>query len=75
MFNDWALIESSFQADYGMDLMEELPVLTWRKFCVLLGGLSRNSALVSTLMARRREKKRIITNPEKAERAVDKVWA
>jgi len=51
-------------------LQIELDTISWRKLLVLIQGLSPNSALVNHLQHGRR----IITDPEEAERVVDRIW-
>jgi hypothetical protein len=37
------LVEADFQREYGIDLMASLDSMSWRRFVVLLGGLSLES--------------------------------
>ena len=41
------------QREYGIDLVAGIERLTWRRFLVLLRGLSPNSATVARQLARR----------------------
>lgn len=36
----WAYVEADFMRDYGIDLTDELPIMSWRRFQVLLHGLN-----------------------------------
>ena len=63
------MIEADFHREYKIDLVKELPFMTWRKFNVLLGGLSGDSVLISHL----RNHKEVLQGAE-GEKAVDKVW-
>ena len=38
----FAFIEADFLREYGIDLLQS--DMSWRRFCVLYGGLSRHSA-------------------------------
>jgi hypothetical protein len=64
------LIEADFQREYGIDLGASLGELTWRRFCVLLGGLSADSRLLLKYSQHGGK----ITNPKAAERALMR-WA
>lgn len=37
------VIEADFKREYDIDLVEALPDMSWRRFSILLGGLSGNS--------------------------------
>ncbi|MCE5200847.1 bacteriophage Gp15 family protein [bacterium] len=63
-------MESDFQREYGIDLETSLRSLTWRRFLVLMGGLSSNSRLV---MAMAHESK-TVTDPKAASAALTR-WA
>jgi hypothetical protein len=57
-----------------MDLLAVLPVVSWRRFQVLLRGLSPNSATVARLhmdieMGRRGEKVHTVAGPKAAQSA------
>lgn len=43
----WGYVEADFQRDYGINLVSELPRMSWRRFRVLLNGLSPYGALAS----------------------------
>lgn len=57
-----------------MNLCKKIYIISWRKFCVLLGGLSKSSVLVQYLTEKIRKENEIIENPEEAEKAVNRVW-
>lgn len=58
--------------EYRMDLMEELPTMSWRRFSILASGLSGNSIYVNVLQARKEGKAPISdfdeVDPDQAER-------
>lgn len=39
-------MEADFQREYRIDLRRELRTMSWRRFCVLLGQVSKDSRLV-----------------------------
>ena len=43
--DDWSLIVSSFQTQYGIRLATELPNMGWREFSYMLEGLSGDTPL------------------------------
>lgn len=45
MDEDWSLIVSSFQTQYGIRLSSELSAMGWREFSYLLEGLSGETPL------------------------------
>lgn len=46
IINDWGYIEADFQREYGINLMEELDKMSWRRFLTLLRGLSGDAVFV-----------------------------
>lgn len=72
ILKEWALIEADFQREYRIDLCSQLHSLSWRKFLVLLNGLSVNSTL--SFVVHKSKKPSVIKDPRKAERAVKQVW-
>lgn len=70
----WALIEADFQREYGINLVEELDVLSWRRFLVLLGGLGMNSTLINVISQAKRHSEEVIEDPQAAERAIKQAW-
>lgn len=63
------------QREYGLDLARDLERLTWRRFLVLVRGLSPNSATVARLTASRtvgaKRPERLSRSPEESERVFD----
>lgn len=41
----WDAVEADFQRDYGINLVEQIDVLSWRRFSVLFGNLSPYGAV------------------------------
>lgn len=46
MIESWASVEADFLREYQIDLAVALEDMTWRRFMILLRGLSPNSATV-----------------------------
>lgn len=46
MIEDWGYIEADFQREYGIDLVADLSKMSWRKFLVLMRGLSKDAVFV-----------------------------
>jgi hypothetical protein len=46
IIENWTYIEADFIREYGIDLMESLPGMSWRRFSILLKGLGPNSTFV-----------------------------
>lgn len=42
----WASVEADFLREYNIDLVRDLDNMSWRRFQILLRGLSPNSATV-----------------------------
>lgn len=83
VISKWAYIEADFQREYGVDLSKEFFSITYRRFKVLIKGLSKNSAFVMHLynISRRPEEISRESNmaaydeysPE-VEKRIEKVW-
>jgi len=73
MFEHWGSIEADFQREYNMDLVVWIHKLSWRKFIILLRGLSPNSIWFN-LVKQAQSSTKVIEDPKVAERAVDRVW-
>lgn len=43
----WDAVEADFQRDYGIDLMEQLDIMSWRKFVSLFRNLSPFGAVAN----------------------------
>ena len=60
-------MEADFQRDYGMDLGEEIPRMSWRRFLVLCRNLSPFGAAAVRIRALQEEPE----NEKDAKRAAD----
>lgn len=47
MLHLWDAVEADFKRDYGIDLMEQIDHMTWRRFIVLFSNLSPYGATAS----------------------------
>lgn len=66
----WGIIEADFLREYSVDLINELKEMTYRRFVILLQGLSPNSVwfnLVSNMPL-------TIEDPKAAEKYVNSIW-
>lgn len=70
---NWDAIESDFQREYNIDLITYISTMSWRRFVVLLRGLSGESRWYQ-LNDVGVEDSGIIEDPTLAERAVDRIW-
>lgn len=50
--DDWSLVVSSFQTQYGIRLSNELSAMSWREFSYLIEGLSGDTPLGRTVAIR-----------------------
>lgn len=63
----WPLIEADFQREYGLDTARCLDRMSWRRFLVLLRGLSTESSFKKMLTS----ENRVIQDEQEAERLMD----
>ena len=56
MLHIWDAVEADFIRDYGIDLVEQLDSLSWRRFVVLLNNLSPYGAVATQIRARNETK-------------------
>lgn len=45
----WSIIEADFQREYGINLIAACNDMSWRRFLILLRGLSAESALAMSI--------------------------
>lgn len=55
MLHIWDAVEADFERDYGIDLMKQLDVMSWRRFLVLLNNLNPHGAVASSIRAKNDE--------------------
>lgn len=70
------MIEASFQAVYGIDLMEEIDYMSWRRFLTLLVNMPLDSAYMTVLRSRmnKGDAEQVITDYKQAERFIERFW-
>lgn len=51
----WDAVEADFQRDYGIDLMEQIDGLSWRRFTALFRNLSAYGAVASRVEEMRKK--------------------
>lgn len=51
----WDAVEADFFRDYGIDLMEQLDKMTWRRFRVLLRNINPFGAVAMKMEEMRKE--------------------
>lgn len=71
IIENWGLLEADFQREYNINLMASLWSMTWRRFLVLLQGLSSDSALVNKF-ANDGESGQVISDQKTAERILER---
>lgn len=59
---------------YHIDIAEALPVMSWRRFCVLLAGLGPESLYWKVLEQRREKRTAVVTDPAVAKAIVNKAF-
>lgn len=48
----WSIVEADFWREYRIDITADLGRISWRRFLMLLGGLSGSSRLAARLLAK-----------------------
>jgi len=74
------MLEADMLREYRLDLAEVLPKLSWRRFMVLVRGLSPNSATVTKVQEHRRkfsgtDQVNVMRTPEEAQAAFERLFA
>ena len=73
IFDDWALIESSFAQQYGIRLRQESD-MSWDEFCTLLSGLKSDTPLGNIVSIRSETDKNILKNFTPQQRKIRSEW-
>lgn len=66
IFSNWDMLEADFQREYRINLSEEITVISWRRFAVLLRNLSGDSIFRKLVL----ERETPIENEDKAQKAL-----
>lgn len=69
---DWALIESSFAAQYGIRL--RLNPMSWNEFCVLLSGLLPETPLGRIVSIRAETDTKVIKSFNPEQKRIHREW-
>ncbi|MCC8064449.1 MAG: bacteriophage Gp15 family protein [Clostridiales bacterium] len=74
MIDDFGLIVSSFQSQYGVRLSKEAGSMKWSEFCDLLTGLGPDTALMRVVSIRSEEDKEMLKHFTPAQRRMRSQW-
>lgn len=74
LFEDYGLIVSSFQSQYGLRLSRELSDLSWDEFCDLLSGLGPETPLGRIVSIRAEENQDILKHFTKEQHRIRDEW-
>lgn len=74
LIDDFDLIVSSFQSQYGLRLSRELSTMKWSEFKDLLVGLSPDTALGRVVAIRSEEDKDVLKHFTKEQRRIRSEW-
>jgi len=72
VLENWAIVEADFQREYQINLICDIKTMNWRRFIVLLTGLSPDSLWHQ--LNSNDNSEQIIEDPKMAERAVNNIW-
>lgn len=73
LFDDWALIEASFAAQYNIRLRSE-DDMSWTEFCTLLSGLMPETPLGQIVSIRSEKDPKIIKGFTKEQKRIRNDW-
>ncbi|WP_373323199.1 Gp15 family bacteriophage protein [Alkalihalobacterium chitinilyticum] len=73
MHEHWGAIEADFQREYRINLEESIHTISWRRFLILVKGLSQKSVLVGIMQSQKKQQEHIVEKPEDIEKAIEKV--
>lgn len=59
-------MEADFLREYRLDLVDQLDSLSWRRFTVLLSGLSPQSAFLNAMVRKKKEPRAILLTDPRA---------
>lgn len=51
MLHIWSAVEADFERDYGINLMEQIDTMSWRRFLVLLNNLNPHGAVAAVIQS------------------------
>lgn len=74
LIEDFDLIVSSFQSQYGLRLSKELDTMRWDEFCSLLAGISPETALGRIVAIRAENDKEVLKHFTREQRRIRSEW-
>lgn len=74
MIEDYDLIVSSFQSQYGLRLSKEIHDMPWAEFCQLLAGISPDTALGRMVSIRSEDDEDILKHFTPGQRRIRAEW-
>lgn len=74
LIDDFDLIISSFQSQYGLRLSKEINTMTWGEFRDLLTGISPDTALGRIVAIRSEERKEVLEQFTKDQHRIRNEW-
>lgn len=74
LIEDFDLILSSFQSQYGIRLSKELDTMRWDEFCSLLAGMSPETALGRIVSIRAENDKEVLKHFTKGQHRIRNEW-
>lgn len=72
--DDFGLIVSSFQSQYGIRLSREAGEMRWSEFCDLISGLGPDTALMRVVSIRAEEDKDILKHFTPEQKRIRSQW-
>lgn len=75
MFEDWDLIVSSFQTQYGIRIYSDtFKTMKWDEFCALLSGISPETPLGRIVSIRAENDKEVLKHFSKEQKRIRNEW-
>lgn len=74
MIDDWDLIVSSFQTQYGIRLSKELPGMKWREMSMLISGLNEKTPLGAVISIRSESDREVLKDFTPSQRKIRNEW-
>lgn len=75
IFDDWGLIEASFNAQYGIRLRKDAVAMTWNEFETLLVGIAPDTPLGNIVAIRAEKDPKILKQFNAQQRKIHRNWA
>ncbi|SEA06095.1 Bacteriophage Gp15 protein [Eubacterium aggregans] len=75
LFDDWGLIEASFNAQYGIRLRKDAEGMTWNEFATLLSGIAPDTPLGNIVSIRAEKDPKVLKQFNAQQRKIHRDWA